>query len=598
MSLFTRSPRGPETPADDGAAPGEGAAADGKDGGRAQGAGDGEHRGTAGWLRRHRVVPRTVTVLAFLLVAFALLTPNRLSEITPGAFARVPIEGVLGVVVVLALRGRARRIAAGCGGAALGALLVVKIVDMGFYQVLVRPWDPVLDWAFLEAGLEFVTGEHGGASAVALAAGAAALAVGVIVVMALAAMRLAGVAARHDVLAARAVVVLWAVWSVGAVFGAQLVPGVPVASSNTAKLAYSRALKVRRGLHDKEVFARQAAVDDFRATPGDKLLTGLRGKDVVIAFVESYGRDAVEDPQFSAQVGAVLDAGGERLRKAGFHARSGWLTSSTMGGGSWLAHATLLSGLWIDNQQRYQNLVATDRLTLNRAFGRAGWRTVGLMPAITRAWPEGRFFGYDQIYDYRTLGYRGPRWAYATMPDQYTLSFFQRVEREREGRTTPVMAEIELVSSHAPWAAIPRLVDWKQVGDGSIFHAQGGVSLKAAKWPPNDKIRGEYRKSIEYTLSTLISYVETYGDDDLVLVFLGDHQPAPTITGEDASRDVPVTIVARDREVLDRISDWGWQDGLKPGRRSPVWRMSDFRDRFLTAFGSQPVRAQSQANPR
>ena len=98
-------------------------------------------------------------------------------------------------------------------------------------------------------------------------------------------------------------------------------------------------------------------------------------------------------------------------------------------------------------------------------------------------------------------------------------------------------------------------------------------------------VRTEYRRSIEYSLNTLISYVETYGDDDLVLVFLGDHQPASIITGDGASLDVPVTIVARDRAVLDRISGWGWQDGQKPGPRTPVWRMDAFCDRFLTAFG-------------
>ena len=79
--------------------------------------------------------------------------------------------------------------------------------------------------------------------------------------------------------------------------------------------------------------------------------------------------------------------------------------------------------------------------------------------------------------------------------------------------------------------------------------------------------------------------MQTYGDDNLVLVFLGDHQPAAVVTGENASRDVPISIVARDRAVLDRISGWGWQDGLKPGPQAPVWRMDAFRDRFLTAFG-------------
>jgi len=91
--------------------------------------------------------------------------------------------------------------------------------------------------------------------------------------------------------------------------------------------------------------------------------------------------------------------------------------------------------------------------------------------------------------------------------------------------------------------------------------------------------------------------VQTYGDDNLVLVFLGDHQPAPTVAGENASRDVPITIVARDRAVLDRTSGWGWQDGLKPGPQAPVWRMDAFRDRFMAAFGPQPRPTQSPATP-
>jgi hypothetical protein len=47
-------------------------------------------------------------------------------------------------------------------------------------------------------------------------------------------------------------------------------------------------------------------------------------------------------------------------------------------------------------------------------------------------------------------------------------------------------------------------------------------------------------------------------------------------------------VVAHDPAVLDKISSWGWQDGLKPDPHAPVWRMDTFRDRFLTAFGSVP----------
>ena len=51
---------------------------------------------------------------------------------------------------------------------------------------------------------------------------------------------------------------------------------------------------------------------------------------------------------------------------------------------------------------------------------------------------------------------------------------------------------------------------------------------------------------------------------------------------------MPVTLLARDPAVLDRISGWGWQEGLRPSDGAPVWPMEAFRDRFLTAFSSSP----------
>jgi hypothetical protein len=44
--------------------------------------------------------------------------------------------------------------------------------------------------------------------------------------------------------------------------------------------------------------------------------------------------------------------------------------------------------------------------------------------------------------------------------------------------------------------------------------------------------------------------------------------------------------VAHDPKVLQQIAGWGWQDGLRPSARAPVWPMSAFRDRFLGAFDS------------
>ena len=105
------------------------------------------------------------------------------------------------------------------------------------------------------------------------------------------------------------------------------------------------------------------------------------------------------------------------------------------------------------------------------------------------------------------------------------------------------------------------------------------------------RIQALYGQSIEYSLQTLISWVTTFhrDDDDLVLLLVGDHQPAEVVSGPDASHDVPITVVARDPAVLDRIGAWGWDDGMLPSPQAPVQRMDAFRDRFLTAFGPAPA---------
>jgi hypothetical protein len=360
-----------------------------------------------------------------------------------------------------------------------------------------------------------------------------------------------------------------------------------VAARSVASTAEQSARQVAISLAAQQRFAEQAAaVDPFRDVPAADLLAGLRGKDVMLTFVESYGRSALESPEFAPTVNAVLDDGTRRLATRGFAARSGFLRSTVAGGGSWLAHATLLSGLPVANQHSFDELVTSDRLTLSSAFRKAGWETAAVMPSNTGPWAEGAFYGFDRTYDSTNLGNHSQTYRGFQTPDQYTLAAFEKAERGRSDRG-PLMAEIPLVTSHWPWADIPRLRDWNDLGDGSVFDGPtaGQRDPEEAVVADQARMRDGYRRSIEYSLSTVVSYLETFGDDDTVLVLLGDHQPASFVAGEDAGMDVPITIVARDPAVLDRIADWGWQDGLRPDPHAPVWPMESFRDRFLTAFG-------------
>ena len=531
------------------------------------------------WRRRHAVPARDVrqpaaalTVVALLLVWAALVAPNQPTHLTLGAFARLPLELLVVVAVAALLPATPRRVLAVVVGALLSVLVLVKVLDIGFFTAFNRPFKPVDDSSYVGIGIETLRDAVGSSSADLVVAVAVVLILAILTLPVLALLRVTRVAAGHRGWALRAAVALSVLWLVLRVAGA------PVASSSAAALAVDEVQAVRAGLEDRAALARLIADDRFRATPGDRLLTGLRGKDVLIVFVESYGRVAVEGSSFAPRVRAVLDRGTAQLRGAGFSARSAFLTSPTFGGLSWLAHATLQSGIRVDGQRRYDQLVENDRLTLTRAFTRAGWRAVGVMPANRRAWPEGSsYYGYDQIYDRRNLGYRGPDFGLPPMPDQYTFQALRRLELARRDRP-PLFAEVDLISSHAPWTRIPRLVPWADVGDGSIFGR-----IPAAE--SSQGTRAAYARSIEYSLRTLLSFVQRYGDDDLVLVVLGDHQPATTVTGQGAGHDVPISVIARDPKVMNRVAGWQWQDGMVPSARAPVWPMSGFRDRFLTAFG-------------
>jgi hypothetical protein len=171
------------------------------------------------------------------------------------------------------------------------------------------------------------------------------------------------------------------------------------------------------------------------------------------------------------------------------------------------------------------------------------------------------------------------------VPDQYTLSAFQRLELT-PGHS-PVMAEIDLSSSHTPWTPLPSMVPWNQVGDGSIFDAmpEQGLTPKIA-WQNSETVRQLYGQSVQYSMQALLSWVTGLHDNNLVLVVLGDHQPSTTVSGAGADHQVPISLVASDPAVLDRIATWNWQDGLLPSPDAPVWRMDTFRNRFLDAFGT------------
>ncbi len=178
------------------------------------------------------------------------------------------------------------------------------------------------------------------------------------------------------------------------------------------------------------------------------------------------------------------------------------------------------------------------------------------VPANTHDWPQGAFYRYEHIYDSRNVGYAGPRFGYPTMPDQFTLEAFRRHELAPAHRR-PVFAEVDLISSHAPWSRTPRMVPDSAIGDGSVYDGMP-ATLPSEKdiWPSPTKVKAAYGTSIEYSLQALVSFVAHHGTSKTVLVVLGDHQPATIVTGSNAEPRRP-----------------GERDRQGPGRPGPDRRL-------------------------
>ena len=513
----------------------------------------------------------------FLFTAFVF--PFRIDWFDNKTYLYYPIElFVFGLLLLMP--GRLAPLLRALAAAVLALGVVLRVSDIVAYQVFSRAFNPVFDAYLLGHGLGFLRSSIGSVGALL----AAVLAVALVLLIGLLAH---GVLRRYRavlLLAPRRSLVLLGggllLWS------ALALAEWPRASRYFTEQLLKHVHNTRASVLDLRDFRAHVNDDAWAAAPGDTLLGRLAGKDVLVVFIESYGRILVDGPDYSAPFRATLEQATQTLTGAGFAARSAFLTSPTVGGISWLAHGTALSGLWIDSQVRYDSLMLSERPSLVRLFQRAGWRTVGVMPAITMAWPEGAYFGYDQLYSAPQLDYRGLPFNYVTMPDQFTLARFQQWERAREGRA-PVMAEIALVSSHAPWTPVPRLIDWASVGDGSIFAAQASSGdAPEVVWQDQARVMRQYRESAEYVVQTLVSWVQAFGDENLVLLILGDHQPMPFVTGNTDNRDVLVHLVARDPAVLEAVAGWEWSPGMLPGEGAPVWRMDAVRDRVLETFSN------------
>lgn len=529
-------------------------------------------------------------VLATLILHLVLIQPNHPGAMTWEALFVFPLELPAIVLALLALgQTRASFVLRAVLVGVLTLIVVLKVADFISFNALSRGFNPVADLFLVDAFIRLLAGAVGPFLAVAAVIGAV-LATAVIAALLWWAT---GVWARMAVpVAAARVTSFLAIFATavmvadaGRTMGAWHLPTNPPGIAFTARVGAERVQTVRTTLEELRSFRADIQQDRFADHPN---LLGAIDRDVIVVFVESYGRTSIDTAFYAETHRETLARYEAQLDDLGLATRSGFLKAPTRGGQSWLSHATFSNGLWIDSQIRYGAALSSGRDTLFHHAAKSGFHTAAVMPQITLDWPEADRMGFDTVLPAADLGYQGLPFNWVTMPDQFTLAALDRLLRSGQD-ARPLFAQVALASSHAPWVPIPEILPWDEIGEGQVYNAVAvSGDPPEVVWRDRERVREQYRLAVDYALKAVFEYAVLHAKDPPLLLVIGDHQAAEFIALDDRA-EVPFHVIGPDH-LVDPLADVAPERGLIPGDAAPVVAMDRMRDLLLKAF-SPPVSA-------
>ncbi len=313
-------------------------------------------------------------------------------------------------------------------------------------------------------------------------------------------------------------------------------------------------------------------------------LGALANRDVLLVFMESYGRVTYDRPEVAREVAPAREHLAAAAQRTGRSMVSAFVTSPTFGGGSWLAHSSLMSGIDVGDPDRYALLLTQERPTLASFFKQHGYRVVADMPGTRERWPEGSFYRFDALYDAARLNYRGPEFGWWRIPDQFSLARLDAREIQPQPRR-PLFVLFPTINTHMPFRPTPPLQsDWERVLGATPFDA-ADVKRSITQTPAWTDMGHSYAASLRYSFDMFASYLAAREDENLVLILIGDHQPAANVSGEGASWDVPIHVITRAPAVIESLERQGFVAGTTPAPR-PIGRMNAVGQILLDAFAT------------
>lgn len=332
-----------------------------------------------------------------------------------------------------------------------------------------------------------------------------------------------------------------------------------------------------------------SAIDEAQAAERGRPLAALRGMDVYLMPLESVGAITYDDPHGASLIAPVRRQFEEDLRAGGWRVVSAFLKSPTFAGGSDLAHLSMLSAIDLTDPMRHDVLLTTQRPTLVTLFKSQGYQTFGVYPGVFWEWPERAFYRFDVFVDGPSLDWRGPAMGYWKVPDQFSKARFEQLY-PRDENAPPRFVFFPTITCHLPFSPVPPFQpDWNRILSDHPYD-EADVSRVLAEKPNWTNMGPDYWRMVAYTYGWLGNFLRRAPPRETFYVFVGDHQPAANVTGEGASWDVPVHIVARDERLLERLLRLGYRAGMEPSR-TPLGGMHELPEQLLQVFSAEGPQA-------
>jgi len=325
--------------------------------------------------------------------------------------------------------------------------------------------------------------------------------------------------------------------------------------------------------------------DKISSVPQD--LGALDGADLIVVFVESYGRSLFGHERYGAVARQILQDAQNALKGAGHGSVSRWIESPVSGAQSQVAHASFLSGIPLRSYRDHDRILKYDARMLTHILTDLGYHSVNAQPKLEREWPKSfGVFGFKEDLFGKHTPYReegGPIYHWAAAPDQYPLAL--AIKRFMKPSDDPLFLQLITGVSHAPYSRIPPYIeDWDKALDPKAYLPVAVHPFTFLDYHGREGVEDAYIATLRYTIEMLVGFVKALPRPALVLV-LGDHQAPLTGSIKPDATDyaVPFHAMSNRDSLLDPMRELAVSEGMVPGGQEAA-PMHRFLLEFLRAY--------------